>query len=231
LRITELQDLLEVHPHISTEWKITKSKVRSSEELECIELRLASSPNRALVNPRTQICIGSKTHELLRDFFSEIRFEEERSREFADYRNFGKHSYPHLLKLNVNGKTVLKVTVASLREATFPNNDFKAPNNAIARRQCDGMSPPHAAVNPHFVYHPEDKNNNGGTIIVGLTVLADGTVENVQILESGGNEIDQAVLKAINEGKFEPARCGKDAVTADFQYQFTYNGSPLLPSY
>lgn len=86
-------------------------------------------------------------------------------------------------------------------------------------------------LNPQPVYHAEGKSNTGGTTIVTLTVLADGTPENPQVIESGGNEIDQAVLKAIKDSKFEPARCEKDALIADFQYQFTYNGSPLLPSF
>src|SRR5207245_151487 len=111
---------------------------------------------------------------------------------------------PSILTLRVNEGVLLKVDVVSLREATFGENDFSPPDGAIARHQCDHMSPPRGIVTPDPAYPltaAAAQSNNGGTAIVALTVLTDGTVDNPQLIESAGHDIDQAVLKVLRTWK------------------------------
>jgi TonB family protein len=228
LRVKELQDLFEIHTDTSPEWTITrnKRKGRGGNEIECIELRLVASPDRALWNPKREICIARGTRELLSQV--EIKFGEQRTREFSDYRAFGRHYYPRILTLRVNESVLLKVDVVSLSEPTFAEHDFTPADGAIVRHQCDHMIPPRGLVTPNAAYPlTEAQSKNGGTAIVELTVLPDGTVDNPQLIESAGNDIDQAVLEVVRRWKFEPARCGNSPVAADFQTEFSFKPPPL----
>jgi hypothetical protein len=117
LRITELQDLLNVFSVEPDYWQLKKAKhqVQGGIEAECIEIRARSDHH--VWNPRRTLCINQTTTEVLTD---ETKDEQEyRRKEFTDYQPFGEHDYPRQLRLIVNGSVALRVKVNSLRESTF----------------------------------------------------------------------------------------------------------------
>jgi TonB family protein len=53
----------------------------------------------------------------------------------------------------------------------------------------------------------------GGTATVALTVLPDGSVDNVQLVGSAGHEMDQVTQEIVKTWKFKPAMCGDEPPT------------------
>ncbi|WP_251440000.1 energy transducer TonB [Veillonella intestinalis] len=64
--------------------------------------------------------------------------------------------------------------------------------------------------------YPRAARNKGvrGSVGVGLTIGADGSVESAWVVDSSGSELlDQAAVDAVNSWRFEPARRGNEPVS------------------
>ena len=174
LRIRELLDLLDVFSAQSDSWQIKKIKqqVRDGIETECMEIHARTGRHGS--NTKRTLCMNPATKEVLTE---ETKDETEYSRkEFVDYQPFREHSYPQQLRLFRNGSMVLKVKISSLRESSFDATGFVPPQGAIARRQCEHMTYPEAIEQPDPNYpRSASQNGMGGTSIVALTVLPDGS--------------------------------------------------------
>lgn len=221
LRVSELLSLLAVSSSVSKYWEVKKVKQQSKGGPECLELRKTHSKSGEW-NPKRTACIDPNTKELLTDEYKDE--EELRREEYAAYQGFGAHSYPRQMKFYVNGSVVLKVTVVSLREVQLDESEFVAPPGAVARRQCEGMSHPIALKTPDPDYPPSASQNRlGGTVTVSLTVEPDGSVSNVQLLESAGHEMDSVSQQIVKTWKFKPAMCGTEPVAYDIHVSVTFH--------
>jgi TonB family protein len=220
LRITELQDLLTVFS-VDVAWQIKKIKheVEGGIDAECVQVRLR--PGSHVWNPKRELCINQTNKEVLTD--EAIDDQEYRRKEFSDYQPFREHSYPRQARLLVDGSQALKVKIISLREATFDEAVFVPPSGAVARRQCEHMTHPVALKTPDPAYpRSAAQNRMGGTATVTLTVLPDGSVENVQLVGSAGKEMDQVTLETVRNWKFRPAMCGSEAVAFDIRVSVNF---------
>jgi len=188
-------------------------------QAECMEIRARHAPHGW--NPKWTLCINQTTKEILSE---ETKGNNEyRRTEFTDYQLFAGHSYPKQLKLLVNGSVALKVKVSSLRESAFDNATFIPPPGAIVRRQCEHMTHPVAIHAPDPLYpRSAAQNRLGGTAAVALTVLPDGSVENVQLIGSAGHEMDHVTQEIVKTWKFKPAMCGNEPVAYDIQVEVTF---------
>jgi TonB family protein len=68
----------------------------------------------------------------------------------------------------------------------------------------------------------ERASHHTGTSIVSLTVLPDGSVDDVHLIGSsypGMNEITQQIVK---EWKFKPAMCGSEPVATDIEVDVNF---------
>lgn len=196
LRIIELQDLLTVFSAgPGSKPKKVKHQAQNGIDAECVELEVRA--DRHAWNPKRTICINAATNDLLSE---EIKDDDEyRLKEFSDYQAFREHSYPDELKLLVNGSVALKVSINSLREGVFDEAAFVPSPGAIARRQCEHMIPPKALKTPDPAYpRSAAQNGLGGLSIVALTVLPDGSVENVQLIGSAGHAMDQVTQEIVS---------------------------------
>ena len=221
LRITQLQDLLKVLSVDVDEWQIKKIKhqVQSGIETACLEVRARSSGHSG--NSKRELCINQTTKELLTD---EVRDDQEyRRKEFSDYQPFGGHGYPRHLGLFVDGSQALSVRITSLRENEFEATVFVPPAEAVVRRQCEHMIHAVALKTPDPAYpRSASQNRIGGTTIVALTVLPDGSVNNVQLIGSAGKEMDQVTQEIVKTWKFKPAMCGNEPVASDIRVDMNF---------
>lgn len=240
LRVTQLQDLIRVFPGEAGDWQIKKIKYEVEDGVanECLEIRARPVPHTW--TPKRTLCINQATKEVLTDesrdedeayspitremLTGEARDEEEYSRKaFADYQPFREHSYPRQLTLFIHGIPTLKVKVSSLREISFDETSFDPPLGAVVRRQCEHMSHPEAIKTPD-PYIRSSGDQQTGTAIVSLTVLPNGSADNVHLVESAGHEMDQVTQEAVKTWKFKPAMCGTEAVAYDIRVGVTFRG-------
>jgi TonB family protein len=211
LRVTDMQRLLPVFSEDCKCWQIKRAKHQA--DSQCFELQKAHTSSGEW-NPKRTTCINPSTNELLTDEFkddSSLRREE-----YADYQPFGNFSYPRQMKLLIDGSVAVKMNVVSLLEASFDESAFVPPPGATARRRCENVRHPIPVKTPDPDYpRSAAQNGMGGTVTVSLTVEADGSVSNVQLLGSAGHEMDGVSQQILKTWKFKPAMCGTEPIPYD----------------
>lgn len=212
LHLWELKGLLAVDSISPNHWQVKKLKSPEGPG-ECMELRSLSRSGHGW---KRQICIDPATKDLLSD---ELKSDSElRRKEFSEYQAFGTHRFPHSVKLVVDGSAVVKATVNGLQTKSFEPDVFSPPSDAIVRRECENKIPAVALKTPNPTY-PSSQLRNGitGTSVVSLTILPDGSVDNVHLIGSSTHEMDAVTQQIVKTWKFKPAMCGNEAVTSDAQ--------------
>jgi protein TonB len=85
------------------------------------------------------------------------------------------------------------------------------------------MTPPIAVKQPDPQYPPAAAQNRlMGTTTVALTVQANGSVSDIQIVQSAEHEMDRQTVETIKKWKFKPAMCGIQPVDADISVQVDF---------
>jgi TonB family protein len=86
------------------------------------------------------------------------------------------------------------------------------------------IHPASVATQVDAVYPPEAlAARRGATVVVRLTVAADGSVTNPEVIESGGAAFDEAALTAIRQWKFHPATRGDVPMASRIRIPFRFS--------
>jgi TonB family protein len=187
-----------------------KEHVESGAPVDCVEAK----------KQHEEVCINTSSHALVsRTWKSDSTVLQ--VRRFDDWSEFGGRSYPRRLQMDRNGMTVIMANVTDVREAALDPNLLTPPAGAIERRECPDKKMPVLIRDPDIGFGTVDMPSSGEDTM-SVTVLADGTVGAVHVLESGGKAMDEGVISALKKAKFKPAMCGADAVVADIQWQMGY---------
>ena len=178
----------------------------------CVETQ-----NRAGKGHNRESCFGTATHELLREDW-EVGQDEKDIETFADYSAYEGAVYPKKFQLLKNGEESISASVTTLESAAFDPALLVPSKGAIERRKCDGMKPPVQITQfaPNF-----ERPRVQGNFRAAITILADGSVGDIDVIHSGGAAMDKASLEAAKKYKFKPAMCGSDPVVADTEIEFT----------
>ena len=143
--------------------------------------------------------------------------------EYSDYLEFRGHRYPRKIEQFENGIKAITAQIVSL--ATVPLNEalLVPPKEAIERRQCAGMKHPVPVKTPDPLY-PKSASQNRlmGDTSVSMTVFADGSVGEIQLIGSSTRSMDDATLQTLKGWKFKPAMCGADPVVSDIEVMVSF---------
>jgi len=213
LRVKELFGLIQfAKTPEGVKLKKVKQRIEEGAEVTCFETERKSSGAIA-----HDLCINSTSRDIVWDEWKEFA-EERRKHEYSSYFDFGRHRYPREMRLLVNGIKGLSAHVNSLETAALDDALLVPPTGALERRQCAGMKHPVAIKTPDPVY-PRSAGENGmmGITSAAVTVLADGSIGDVQLIGSGTRSMDEATLQALKNWKFKPAMCGSEPVVSDIQ--------------
>ena len=192
--------------------------------VDCLRIRKKHEKD----TPPHQVCLNG-SHEISSDTWWDLPDSPTRE-EFSDYFSFAGHRYPRTLQLVQNGSRVIKVNVKSLSAKVFDEVLLTKPEGAIERRQCDNWTPPQAVKTPDPPYPPSASHNGSiGDSIVSMTVLADGSATDFQLIGSASHSMDQSTLDTLKKWKFKPAMCGSEPVVSDVEVivSFRLNASRL----
>ena len=220
LQVIQLQDLVNVFSaDADSEIKKVKHQAVGGIESECMEVRPRSG--RPTSHAKTEVCINRATKDVLSEDTRDGA--EYRRKEFTDYASFREHRYPGQLKLLVNGSAAVKVWVTSLQNASFEEGTFAPPPGSIVRRQCEHMSLPKPVKTPDPAYpRSAAQKRIGGTVTVALTVLPDGSVDDVHLVGSASREMDEITQQTVKMWRFKPAMCGNEPVAEDIHVQVNF---------
>jgi TonB family protein len=209
-RIRELTSLLHVADYSGgLQVRKQKQRVNAGIEMNCLQMGGKASH---------EVCMNSTTQEILSDDWKEEP-DERRREEYSEYFGFRTHRYPHKLALIVNGSHVITAHVENL--TAIPSLEealLMPPAGAIERRQCAGMTHAVPVKTPDPMY-PRSESGSGltGDTTVAMTVLADGSVDDIQLLGSATRSMDLATLQTLRGWKFKPAMCGKEPIVSDIE--------------
>lgn len=223
LRVGNVEDLLrlEIVPKYPEDWEVKKVKSESvdGKSVECVELEYRVPHSGKF---KRDLCVDSVTHEPVSDGAAQIA--EGEHTEFGDYQKFRDHVYPGRMVLTAHGSPIVKVNGISLREASFSDSEFAPPPSATMRRTCDHMVHAVALKTPNPIYPKSAAQNRlGGRSTVAITVLPDGSVGDVYVIESAAQEMDRVTEEAVKKWKFRPAMCGDEPVTSEFWVRMNFN--------
>jgi TonB family protein len=167
------------------------------------------------------ICLEAASHELLSNEWPEPPDLKKRE-QFADYFDFEGGRYPRSLEFLVNSNRTLSANETSVSPAPFEPALLVPPKGAIERRMCPGMKHPEGIERFRSIY--KGAGTPEGEITVSFSVLTDGSVDDIQIIRSGGKTVDQMTVAAVKRFKYKPAMCGDEPVVSDMQV--TYRTRP-----
>jgi TonB family protein len=201
--------------------RIKKEKQRIERGLlvSCIEVRTENKRNSD-----HQICVNPASHEIAVDEWKEEPDGRVR-KEYSDYSEFRGLRYPRTIERFENGIKVITAHVLNLTTAPIIDDaSLVPPKGSIERRQCADMKHPIPVKNPDPAYPKSAAENRlGGKTTVSMTVLADGSVDNIQLIGSAGHSMDDATLQTLKRWTFKPAMCGPDPVVSDISVEVNFH--------
>jgi len=104
----------------------------------------------------------------------------------------------------ISPQVPLKQTEMALRGAPSHNSEFSPVSPALAPPKCAKVRPPEALLTPDPLLDIQDDDLS---VRVSFIVGSDGNVHSAYVLDSGGPDIDQIVLRAIRFWRYRPALC------------------------
>jgi TonB family protein len=220
VRIGELINLLQFTEHPERlQIKKQKQRVERGIEMTCFQVKETRGEAH-------EVCAHSASREILSDEWKEPP-DERRREQYAEYFDFRAHRYPRKLELFVNGSRVITAHVDNLTTATLDQTLLVAPRGAIERRECADMKHAVPIKTPDPMY-PKSASENRliGDTTVSMTVLADGSVSNIQLVGSAARSMDDATLETLKGWKFKPAMCGTEPVVSDIHVVVSFRLGP-----
>ncbi len=215
VRIAELFGLLRFAQNLE-DLQVKKQKLRTEDgvQLTCLEAKREASKG---MDRKHEVCVNAATHDVVSDEW-ELPPDERRKKQYSDYAEFGSLRYPRKLELFVNGSNAVTVLVTKLAPTTLDPSLLVAPTGAIERRVCEGMKHPVPLKTPDPAY-PKSASQNGmiGDTVVSMTVLTDGSVDDIQLMGKSAHSMDESTLQTLKSWKFKPAMCGTEPVVSDME--------------
>ena len=115
----------------------------------------------------------------------------------------------------------------NLTTAALAQTLLVPPRGAIERPECADMKHAVPVKTPDPMYPKSASENRlmGDTTVV-MTVLADGSVSNIQLVGSAARSMDNATLETLKGWKFKPAMCGTEPVVSDIHVVVSFRLGP-----
>jgi TonB family protein len=106
----------------------------------------------------------------------------------------------------------------TLRRAPAHISEFSPVSEPLALPKCGNVRPPEALLTPDPLLHVQDEDLN---VRVSFIVGSDGHVHSAFVLDSGGSDEDQIVLRAIRFWRYRPALCNGVPTDSEARVRFS----------
>ena len=219
--VQELTRLLEFNDYATGTVKKQKRSSEGGTDLTCLHME-----KKGLGHMTYEICINPAALEIVRNESTFVPDDKHIER-YTEYSDFQGRRYPRKLELLANGSKLISLTIKDLASSAFDEALLMPPKGAIERSFCKGMVPPVPIKTPDPLY-PKSASENRmmGDTVVTLTILTDGSVGDVQLLESATQSMNSATLQTLKTWKFKPAMCGTEPVITDISVAVSFRLGP-----
>jgi len=106
----------------------------------------------------------------------------------------------------------------TLRRAPAHISEFSPVSEPLALPKCGNVRPPEALLTPDPLLHVQDDDLN---VRVSFIVGSDGHVHSAFVLDSGGSDEDQIVLRAVRFWRYRPALCNGVPTDSEARVRFS----------
>ena len=212
VRVQQLLNLLQVAENPDhLEAKKQKDRAEQGLAIRCVQVEEDKKVETH------ELCVNPISREILSDEWK-TRPDGRSRLAYSDYLEFRGHRYPRKTELFENGIKAITEQVVSLSTAPLDDGLLVPPKGAIERRQCADMKHAVPVKTPDPLY-PKSASQNRlvGDTTVSMTVFADGSVGEIQLIGSSAHSMDDATLQTLKGWKFKPAICGAEPVVSDIE--------------
>jgi TonB family protein len=213
VRVRQLFSLLQVAGNTDRlEAKKQKQRVERGLAITCVQVQQEGKKSSS-----HEFCVNPASREIVSDEWKE-QPEGGRRLEYFDYLEFRGHRYPRKIERFENGIKAITAQVVSLNTAPLDDALLIPSKGAIERRHCADMKQAVPVKTPDPLY-PKSASENRlmGDTTVSMTVFADGSVGEIQLIGSSTHSMDDATLQTLKGWKFKPAMCGAEPVVSDIE--------------
>ena len=106
----------------------------------------------------------------------------------------------------------------TLRRAPAHISEFSPVSEPLAVAKCGDVRPPEALLTPDPLLHVQDDDLD---VRVSFIVGSDGLVHSAFVLDSGGSDEDQIVLRAVRFWRYRPALCNGVPTDSEARVRFS----------
>ena len=106
----------------------------------------------------------------------------------------------------------------TLRRVPAHISEFSPVSEPLALSKCGNVRPPEALLTPDPLLHVKDDDLN---VRVSFIVGSDGHVHSAFVLDSGGSDEDQIVLRAVRFWRYRPALCNGVPTDSEARVRFS----------
>jgi TonB family protein len=106
----------------------------------------------------------------------------------------------------------------TLRRAPAHISEFSPVSEPLAVAKCGDVRPPEALLTPDPLLHIQDDDLD---VRVSFIVGSDGHVHSAFVLDSGGSDEDQIVLRAVRFWRYRPALCNGVPTDSEARVRFS----------
>ena len=106
----------------------------------------------------------------------------------------------------------------TLRRAPAHISEFSPVSEPLAVAKCGDVRPPEALLTPDPLLHVQDDDLD---VRVSFIVGSDGNVHSAFVLDSGGSDEDQIVLRAVRFWRYRPALCNGVPTDSEARVRFS----------
>jgi TonB family protein len=106
----------------------------------------------------------------------------------------------------------------TLRRVPAHISEFAPVSEPLAPPKCGNVRPPEALLTPDPLLHVQDDDLD---VRVSFIVGSDGHVHSAFVLESGGSDEDQIVLRAVRFWRYRPALCNGVPTDSEARVRFS----------
>jgi TonB family protein len=106
----------------------------------------------------------------------------------------------------------------TLRRTPAHISEFSPVSEPLAVAKCGNVRPPEALLTPDPLPHVQDDDLD---VRVSFIVGSDGHVHSAFVLDSGGSDEDQIVLRAVRFWRYRPALCNGVPTDSEARVRFS----------
>lgn len=183
--------------------KIAPEKV-NGQDAQCIQFEAVRSRDHF----DRQVCLDVGNHTMLR------WSDERREIEWTDYVPFKDRFYPQHVTVKEHGNKIIQAEIEFQAASDLSPSAFEIPSDMRTRKACEHLTRPIVIkrVEPEYPKRIGVRSLDAD-VVIEVKVSVEGKVDEAQITETGGSDLDRAALDAVKKWVFEPAKCDGEPVS------------------